>query len=236
MPVRLAPVLENRHRYNLTISSQLADKFYRRAAVGNCLIVFELGLGRRAARYDRFDGNFFERQLLGLKVRPAAIEHGDCHENSARHQHQDGKEKKVLLVVHLHTAIGVTDEVVHTRGKKVAHRDGEEPQRHDRAFHFIRRLRVGKFETRNRDHRFAQSENDVSEELPVHAWSSTGIDHLLDVPNDEIAAGSEKKANANLAKRRQRKEPINEWIDDVVHEWDEQENQDWIGRLHLRGK
>src|SRR5205814_607903 len=83
------------------------------ATMSLAAFMFELGSGWRAARYDRLDGNFFERQFLGLKVSPAAIEHGHDHENNARHQDQHGKEKKVLLVVHLHTAIGVKNDVVH---------------------------------------------------------------------------------------------------------------------------
>src|SRR6184192_3456976 len=137
------------------------------ATMSLAAFMFELGSGWRAARYDRLDGNFFERQFLGLKVSPAAIEHGHDHENSARHQHQHGKEKKVLLVVHLHTAIGVTNEVVHARSEKIAHRDGEEPQCHDRALHLIRGLRVGKLETGIGNNRSPKRKNKLERKLQI---------------------------------------------------------------------
>ena len=171
-----------------------------------------------------------------MQVGLPAIEHREDDKRSRGGKHQDGEEEEVLLVVHLHGAVGVADEIIHSGGEKIAHRDGEEPKRHDRALHLVRRLGVGELEAGDGDHRFAERQDDVGEELPVDARLSAGVDHLLDVPNNDVTKRRQEKANANFSQRREREEAIHHRIDHVIHERNEKQDQDRIGGLHLRGQ
>ena len=139
-----------------------------------------------------------------------------------------------MPVVHFGRAIGIADEIIHGRGEKVAHGDGEQPESHDRAFHLVRSLRVGEFQSGNGNHRLPHREDYVGEKLPVHARLLAGINHRLDVPDDDITAGGEEQADAYLSQRRRLKETAHQGIDQVVDQGNEEEDENRIGCLHLR--
>ena len=58
----------------------------------------------------------------------------------------------------------------------------------------------------------------------------------MDVGNDEITAGRQTEADPDFTQRRDLEEFSHQRVNDVVHEWNEEEDEDRICRLHLLGQ
>jgi len=99
---------------------------------------------RRAAVKNRLCGDFVQGKLR-LQVSATLIETRHNDEDDSSSKHQPG-EKREVLVIREPVAAG-QDPFVNQTDKQFAGSNSQQPQRHDRAFHRVRRLSVGKFKT-----------------------------------------------------------------------------------------
>ncbi len=86
----------------------------------------------------------------------------------------------------------------------VAEGHREKPGRHDNAFHFFRRLGIGKFQAGDGNHYFARGQQNVGQELPGDARFRSMIDLDLDPPNDRKRDRNQKQAEAYFSQRSER--------------------------------
>lgn len=61
------------------------------------------------------------------------------------------------------------------------------------------------------------------------------VDLTLNPNDDHETEGREKKADANLAQWRKRKDTVDCGIDQVIRQRNADQNENWVGRLYLRG-
>src|SRR5438105_211572 len=94
---------------------------------------------RGPAVEDRLRGNFV-RGELGLKVGATLIERGDHDKNDGRSKHQPSEKSKVLIGAELVRWACAEDPFINQTDEEFTRGHAKKPQRHDRAFHRVRRL------------------------------------------------------------------------------------------------
>ena len=114
-------------------------------------------------------------------MRAVLVKAGDDGENDRGSDHQPTEECEIRIRAKF-VAEG-QNQIVHTSHKEFARGDREKPQGHDGALHRIRRLRIGKFQSSDRNHCFAKREDGISKKLPVDARFKPRVDLALN-PND----------------------------------------------------
>ena len=129
--------------------------------------------------------------------------------------------------------VRILNEEVHAGGEYVPQGNRAQVGAHDQGFHFFRRLRVGKFQVRHRDHDFRRGQHQKGEDLPDDIRMATGVDADLDQRHHQKCGRSSEQAQPDLSQRRQTAHPVDGGIDGVGEKRQQDENENRIDRLNL---
>src|SRR6185437_15118424 len=71
------------------------------------------------------------------------------------------------------------------------------------------------------------------EQLPINTRLESRVDLSLDPNNHDERQRRDIKADPNFAERRESENLVDRWIDHVVHDRSENQNENWVCCLHL---
>src|SRR5262249_48517191 len=165
---------------------------------------------------------------LLLRVILLHVEQTANSEQHGRGGHQAGEDPEEVYELQ-------SREVSEQGDQHVTEGDRQVEEAHDRGLHALGRLRIGKFQGRDRDHDFADREQDVRNDLPDEPdlAAAERIDAGLDQRRGDERKSREHHANRHAAKwRRPDAQPITTEIDDV-EEWNQDHDQERIQSLNL---
>ena len=151
-------------------------------------------------------------------------------------QHQGGEKPKITGSGKIAGTVRIANEKIHRAGEQVAKRNCRHIKRHYQGFHRFWRLSIRKFKAGDRNHHLGRSQQQVSQQLPGNVGRKPCIYTQLYESDQHKRQDRDKQTDRDFVQITQVNMLAQCRIDIPVKQGDEQDDQQWIGGLNLRGQ